>query len=73
MPKEQTIDFLAGLTPFDEFAAAIHKHPKTLKRLNPPIVYVGRTPYVPDEQGRAWILNGCKPLQAPKQRGRRTA
>jgi hypothetical protein len=54
---------LAGLTPIDDFAAAIDKHPKTLMRMNPPIVRIGRNVYVPEEEGRAWILNGCKPLQ----------
>jgi hypothetical protein len=53
---------LDGLTPLDDFAAAMDRHPKTVKRWNPPIVYIGRRAYVPDKEGRAWILNGCKPV-----------
>jgi hypothetical protein len=61
---------LAGLTPFGAFAAALGKHPKSVMRMNPPIVRIGRSVYVPDEQGRQWILNGCRPLQT-ESRGRR--
>jgi hypothetical protein len=64
---------LAGLTPFNDFAAAIEKHPKTLAKLNPPTVRIGRSVYVPDDQGRAWILNGCKPLSQQRARNRRSA
>jgi hypothetical protein len=65
--------FLAGLTPFNDFAAAIAKHPKTLAKLNPPIVRIGRSVYVPDDQGRTWLLNGCKPLSQQRRRNRRSA
>ena len=66
-------DFLAGLTPFDKFAEAIGKHPKTVKRLNPPVVYIGRTVYVPDDLGREWLLSGCKPLKTNPRRPRKAA
>jgi hypothetical protein len=62
--------FLDGLTPFNDFARAIKKHPKTVKKLNPPIVYVGRTPYVPDAEGRQWVFNGCRPPPLRTNRGR---
>jgi hypothetical protein len=67
--------FMGGLTPFDDFARAIGKHPKTVARMRPPIVRVGRQPYVPDDEGRAWILGGCKPWRPenPRGRGRRGA
>jgi hypothetical protein len=60
---------LDGLVPFNEFAAALDKHPKTVMRMNPPIVRIGRDVYVPEEQGRAWVLNGCKPVEV-ERRGR---
>jgi hypothetical protein len=65
---------MPGLIPFDDFAKAIGKHPKTLAKLGPPLVYVGRTPYVPEEPGRAWVLNGCTPVEPDKsRRGRKVA
>jgi hypothetical protein len=60
---------IGELIPFDDGAAAIKKHPKTLKRMRPPTVYVGRTPYLPKEPFRLWVLNGCKPVE-PERRGR---
>jgi len=64
-------ELLRGLTPFDEFSAAIDKHPKTLAKMNPPTVRIGRSKYVPTEEGRRWVLNGCKPLQTGGGRQRR--
>jgi hypothetical protein len=65
--------FLAGLTPFDDFARSLHKHPKTVKRMQPPIVRIGRSLYVPDAQGLEWVRNGCRPVvEQPPRRGRRT-
>jgi hypothetical protein len=64
---------LDGLTPFNDFAAAIKKHPKTLMRMNPPIVRIGRDIYVPEAQGREWLLNGCKPIETERRRGRSRA
>ena len=61
-------DLLSGFIPFNDFAAAIDRHPKTLKRMNSPIVYVGRTPYIPKEQGKAWLLNGCRPVKPERRR-----
>jgi hypothetical protein len=61
---------LDGLIPIGDFAAAIGKHAKTLMRLGPPIVRVGRAVYVPEGQGRAWLLNGCKPIEPDRQRNR---
>jgi hypothetical protein len=67
-------ELLDELDPLDEFAAALNRHPKTVKRWNPPIVYIGRKPYVPRKRGREWILNGCKPIEPPRRgRGRRSA
>jgi hypothetical protein len=62
---------LEGLTPFKTFAAAMGRHPKTVKKMNPPIVRIGREDYVPDEEARAWILNGCRPLQNQGRSNRR--
>lgn len=59
---------LGGLVPFDEFAAAIGRHPKTVKRMNPPTVRIGRSIYVPEEKGRAWILNGCRPFEPARRK-----
>jgi hypothetical protein len=61
---------LAGLTPFNEFAEAINKHPATLRKMCPPTVHIGRDPYVPTEQGRAWLLNNCRTIE-PEGRVRR--
>lgn len=61
--NELRAKLLDGLTPFNDFAAALEKHPKTVMRMNPPIVRIGRDVYVPEEQGRAWVLNGCKPVE----------
>jgi hypothetical protein len=58
---------LGGLTPFADFAAAMNRHPKTVMRMNPPVVKIGRSVYVPTETGRAWLLSGCRPAE---QRGR---
>jgi hypothetical protein len=65
--------FLSGLTPFNNFARAIGKHPQTLAKMRPPIVRVGRTIYVPNELGHEWLLAGCPPVlpEAPAARGRR--
>lgn len=52
---------LDGLIPFKDFAAATGKHPTTVRRLNPPIVRVGRSRYVPEKEGREWLRNGCRP------------
>jgi hypothetical protein len=63
---------LAELTPFNDFAKALRKHPTTLARMKPPTVRVGRKLYVPDERGRQWILDGCPPvLPEVKGRGRK--
>ena len=73
MPIEELRSkLLDGLVPFAEFAAALDKHPKTVMRMNPPIVRVGRDVYVPAEQGRAWLLNGCKTIDTPPPRRGRT-
>lgn len=64
---------LDGLVSFNEFAAALGKHPKTVMRMNPPVVRIGRDVYVPEEQGRAWLRNGCKPPQPATRRGRQRA
>jgi hypothetical protein len=64
---------LDGFIPFGDFAAALNKHPKTVMRMNPPLVRIGRDVYVPEEQGRAWLLNGCKPQSPPSRRGRQRA
>jgi hypothetical protein len=64
---------MGGLVPFSAFAAAMDKHPKTVMRMNPPIVRIGRDVYVPEDQGRAWLLNGCKPLQSEGRGRRRSA
>jgi hypothetical protein len=61
---------LDGFIPFNDFAAAIDKHPKTVMRMNPPIVRIGRDVYVHEERGRAWLLNGCKPVEVERRRGR---
>ena len=61
-------DLFSGFIPFNDFAAAIDRHPKTLKRMNPPIVYVGRTPFIPKEKGKAWLLNGCRPVEPERRR-----
>jgi hypothetical protein len=67
-------NFLAGLTPFDEFARAIGKHPKTVRKMRPPRVKIGRTQYVPDDEGKQWILDGCPPVMpATSSRRRRRA
>ena len=64
-------ELLDELDPLEDFAAALDRHPKTVKRWKPPIVYVGRKPYVPRKQGREWILNGCKSIDPPRRgRGR---
>ena len=60
---------IGELLPFDDGAAVIDKHPKTLRRMNPPIVYIGRTPYLPKEPFRLWVLNGCRPIE-PARPGR---
>lgn len=52
-----------GLTPLSDFAAALGLHPKTVKKKDPPIIYIGRDPYVPDDPGREWVLNGCRPVE----------
>ena len=62
-------ELMGDMIPFNDFAAAINRHAKTLKRMNPPLIYVGRDPFVPKEQGRAWLQNGCKPVE-PERRGR---
>jgi hypothetical protein len=64
---------IGDLTPFDDFAAAIRKHPKTLRKMRPPTRYVGRSVFVPTERGRKWILDGCPPVspEAPTPRRRR--
>lgn len=64
-------ELLAGFIRFNDFAAAINRHPKSLKRMNPPIVYVGRTPYIPREAGKAWLANGCRPAEPERPRRRR--
>jgi hypothetical protein len=61
---------LAGLTPFNDFARALRKHPTTLARMKPPTVRVGRRLYVPNERGRQWILDGCPPVLPDEARGR---
>jgi hypothetical protein len=61
------------MTRLDVFAETIGKHSKTVKKLNPPVVYVGRTPYVPDDQGQEWVKNGCKPLDPTHRCGRKAA
>ena len=70
--ERASVDFLAGLTPLDEFSDGIHKHPKTVRRMRPPIVHIGRTPYVPTELGRKWVLDGCPPVlpEAPRRQRR---
>ena len=72
-PEALRETILSGLALFDDFANGISKHPKTLRRMRPPVVYIGRTPYVPIELGRQWILDGCPPVlpAAPKRRGAR--
>lgn len=67
-PTELRETLLDGVTPLDTFAKAVDKHPKTLRRLGVPVVKIGRDVYVPIEQGRAWLLNGCKPVE-PNRRG----
>jgi hypothetical protein len=64
---------MGGLIPFNDFAAAMDKHPKTVMRMGPPIVRVGRDVYVPEEPGRAWLLNGCKPVEPERRVRRRVA
>jgi hypothetical protein len=62
---------LEGLEPLGDFAKAAGKHKKTMRRLGVPVTYIGRTPYVNVEAGRAWLLNGCRPVDAePRGRGR---
>jgi len=53
---------LGDLTLFDDFCKAIGKHPKTVTKMKPPTVRVGRTIYVPTDKGREWILAGCPPV-----------
>lgn len=60
---------MGGLIPFGDFAAAIGKHPKTVMRMRPPIVRIGRDVYVPEEPGRQWLLNDCRPVE-PERRTR---
>ncbi len=62
---------LSGLIPLADFAAAMKKHPKTVMRMNPPVVRIGRDVYVPEEQGSAWLLNSCRPLENATKHGRR--
>jgi hypothetical protein len=61
---------LGDLDSLEVFAAAIECHPKTLKKKNPPTVYINRKPYIPKEQGKAWLLNGCKSVENGTRRGR---
>lgn len=62
-------ELMGDLVPLNNFAAAMGKHPKTVKRMGPPLVYIGRDPFVPKDGGRAWLQNGCKPIE-PERRGR---
>ena len=68
--RDQLLDELDTL---EDFAAALDRHPKTVKRWNPPIVYVGRKPYVPRKRGREWLLNGCRPVETARRRRGRVA
>jgi hypothetical protein len=56
---------LDGLIPFNDFAAAMGKHPTTARKLRPPVVRVGRSVYVPEKEGREWLLNGCRRTEHP--------
>src|SRR5881394_406574 len=41
MPVDELLSkLLDGLVPFNQFAAALDKHPKTVMRMNPPIVRI---------------------------------
>jgi hypothetical protein len=60
---------MGGMSPFNDFCKAIGKHPKTVKKMKPPIVRIGRSEFVIEDQGRNWIQNGCPPVE-PERRGR---
>jgi hypothetical protein len=67
-------ELLDELDPLEDFAAALNRHPKTVMRWRPPIIYVGRKPFVPRKRGRQWILDGCQPIDSPRRAsGRRSA
>ena len=67
--RELRDKLMGGLVRFADFAAAMNKHPKTVMKMGPPVTRVGRDVYVDEAKGRAWILNGCRPLE-PERRGR---
>ena len=64
---------LDGLATVEDFAAGVDKCKRTVDQWiaqGMPTVYVGRTPYIPITEARAWLLKPSTKQSPPRRPGR---